>query len=342
MGKLSAISKSRPATLALHGLLWGAVLLLPLFMDSPTEHFAQVGPIRYNFFTITNILHLGLFYFNAFFLYTHLMTRDRWWIYLLCLAALILVFYYLKLWILTSWFPSFGTGDAVFRYSFFPTIFFLGLSTTYRLVRDKIEHDKQQTKREADLLTTELKFLRSQINPHFLFNVLNNLVSMARHKSDQLEPSLLKLSGLLRYTLFESDEAKVSIESEIEFIKSYIELQKLRFEEDVEIVTDFQSGTHAGSIEPMLLIPFVENAFKHGVTLIQSPFIRIQFAITDHVLHFIVENKFDARNQSKDKSSGIGLSNLKARLNLLYPNRHQLTILQQDTIFSINLSLHLR
>lgn len=338
--KLAGFTRSRHVTIALHVLIWGAVLIVPFF-HAPREHYGQVGPLKCNFFTLTNILHIGLFYFNAFFLSSRLLTRSHWWLYILTLCGLVIFFYYAKLWLLNTWFPMLAADKAVFQFTFFPTVFFLVSSTIYRLVRDKIDHEKVLAQREAEQMATELKFLRSQVSPHFLFNVLNNLVSMARHKSELLEPSLIKLSELMRYMLYESDERKVPVEAEVEFLKSYIELQKLRFEEYVEISSDIQPKVNSGSIEPMLLIPFVENAFKHGVALVQKPFIRIALDISDNILRFRVENRFGTRGQSKDKNSGIGLINLKARLNLLYPDRHQLSVKQTGDIFRINLSLQL-
>jgi two-component system LytT family sensor kinase len=342
MPKFKALIKSKYATIALHGLIWGAVLVLPFFLVAPRQQYVQIGPLRCNFFTLTNVMHIALFYFNAFFLYTHLMTRNRGWIYLFCLVALVFIFYDIKTWLLNTWFPTLAAEKTAFQFTFFPTVILLVISTIYRLVRDKMDYEKVQTKKETEHLAAELKFLRSQVSPHFLFNVLNNLVSMARHKSNQLEPALIKLSGLMRYMLYESDEKRVPIHSEIEYLKSYIELQKLRFEEDVEITADIQDDIPACTIEPMLLIPFVENAFKHGTTQVQKPFIRIALNITDSVLHFKVENKFGEGSQSKDKDSGIGLSNLRARLNLLYPQLHQLSVVKMDNVFNVNLTLNLK
>jgi two-component system, LytTR family, sensor kinase len=326
----------------LHILIWGAVLILPYLLIPTEGDEGHRGLLHCNFFTLTNIIHIGLFYFNAFFLYSRLLTRSRWWMYLLSIALVIAGFYLIKIFILMTWFPTLASSEEVFRVTFFPTIFFLVISTIYRLVLDKINYEKALVTREAEQLATELKFLRSQISPHFLFNVLNNLVSMARHKSDQLESSLIKLSGLMRYMLYESDGRKVTIEKEIEYLESYIELQKLRFEEDVEITSDIrcEAGT-SHTIEPMLLIPFVENAFKHGVALVLRPFIRINLRVTGNTLRFNVENKFGT-NQSKDRDSGIGLSNVKARLNLLYPELHQLSVEERDNIFLVDLSLQLK
>src|ERR1041385_4012145 len=139
MGKLSSAIKPKYITITLHVMIWGAVLVLPFLLIPPDEQFGQIGPVRCNFFTLTNVMHIGLFYFNAFFLYAYLMTGSRWWIYLLTLALLIIVFYYIKLWILNTWFPVLATREETFRFTFFPTVSFLAIGTIYRLVSDKID-----------------------------------------------------------------------------------------------------------------------------------------------------------------------------------------------------------
>jgi sensor histidine kinase YesM len=343
MQKGIAFIKDNYITITLHVLIWGALLVIPAIIDLPNEVYGQIGPLRSNFVTIANLTHLALFYFNAFYLYSKFLTRSRWWIYLICVFMLIIVVNGMKRFILVMWFPLLADNEWAFKFAFFPTVFFLVISIIYRLVLDKVNYEKIKSARKAEQLATELKFLRSQVSPHFLFNVLNNLVSMARHKSDQLEPSLIRLSGLMRYMLYESDERRVNIGTEIEYLKSYIELQKLRFEEDVDITTHIQYDEHAPyTIEPMLLIPFVENAFKHGVTTADKPFIRINLIATGNTLRFTVENKFAVENFSKDKNSGIGLSNVKARLNLLYPRMYELSVERKTNVFSVTLLLKLK
>jgi len=329
------MKNSRNITIALHVIIWSAVLGLPYVFTSPESHYGQIGLLVCNFFTLTNILHIGLFYFNAFFLYSNFLTSKRWWLYMLSVAILIVVFYYGKLFIIDKWFADLAKDENVFAFTFFPIILFLIISTVYRLVLDKIGSEKAQ-------LATELKFLRSQVSPHFLFNVLNNLVSMARYKSDLLEPSLIKLSGLMRYMLYEANESKVSTAQEIDYIRNYIALQKMRFEDDVDIRTTIQDEGDVYAIEPMLLIPLVENAFKHGVATGNNQFISINLTIGDYTLSLSVKNSFVKDGSSKDSNSGIGLNNLKARLNLLYPQRHKLTIDESNDVFDANLIIKLR
>lgn len=319
----------------MHGLIWCIVLVAPLFLgDSYNFPFA--------FTVIATIIHLGLFYFNAYYLYPKLMNRRQWWLYIICFIVLIGGSFRIKMLILNTWFPEVSIFGYTNAFLGFPIILILVLSLIYRIILDRVTYEKKLKEREAQQLATELKFLRSQISPHFLFNVLNNMVSMARHHSDQLEPSLIRLAGLMRYMLYETDEKKVTLAKEIDYLKSYIELQKTRFEEDVEIITDIRYSDGSHTIEPMLLIPFVENAFKHGVVLVDHPFIHIRLRLNGDKLMFFVENKFSSETeQSKDKEPGIGLSNVKTRLQLLYPDRHVLTVENRDTIFRIDLTLHL-
>lgn len=189
----------------------------------------------------------------------------------------------------------------------------------------------------------KLKFLRSQISPHFIFNVLTNLVSLARKRSEKLEPQLIKLSELMRYILYESDEKKVTLSKELDYLKSYIDLQEMRFGEDVTIDLDVKvpDAELGRNIEPMLLIPFVENAFKHGIG-IDQPFIEIHLESYDGILKFEVRNKFNAEEETKDASSGIGVENVRSRLVLLYPKEHSLVIKKEKNVFTIHLTLKLR
>jgi LytS/YehU family sensor histidine kinase len=196
----------------------------------------------------------------------------------------------------------------------------------------------------AEQLAIKLKFLRSQINPHFIFNVLTSLVSLARKKSDQLEPSLIMLSDLVRYMLYESDEKKVPLFREVGYLENYIELQKLRFGDTVKIEARIELSEWEArqSIEPMLLIPFLENSFKHGMG-VDEPFIQIHLTTHNGRLQLDVMNRFnDDLNETKDMNSGIGLENVKSRLILLYPGKHSLIREKQHDIFHIHLTLQLQ
>jgi hypothetical protein len=222
----------------------------------------------------------------------------------------------------------------------FPYLFIWAMSTVYWFVTDKIRTEQYMKERENENLKTELSFLRSQVSPHFLFNVLNNMVAMARLKSEQLEPSLIRLSGLMRYMLYESDETSVTLVREIEYVNSYIELQKIRYASSHFIRVDMDPGDNQ-LIEPMLLIPFIENAFKHG-TSIDDPVIDIYLKISEGMIDFRVKNKYNpANDEVKDRTSGIGLPNVIRRLNLLYDQKHQLSIKKDNGWFTVSLQIKL-
>lgn len=175
-----------------------------------------------------------------------------------------------------------------------------------------------------------------------MFNVLNNMVALARKQSDQLEPSLIKLSSLMRYMLYETDEEKVSLEKETEYLQSYIDLQQQRFGKKVLINVKMCKADNVYFIEPMLLIPFVENAFKHGTGMIENAHIDIELKAENNILNFRVSNQYDPSSiETKDKSSGIGLTNVQRRLQLLHPGKHTLRITKDNGLFTVSLQINL-
>jgi LytS/YehU family sensor histidine kinase len=168
------------------------------------------------------------------------------------------------------------------------------------------------------------------------------MVSLARKQSDLLEPSLIKLSSLMRYMLYEADEEKVSLEKEMDYLQSYIDLQQQRFGKKVQVNVNMKSMDSQYQLEPMLLIPFVENAFKHGTGMIEDAQIDIDLTAEKHILQFTVRNKYNpASEEVKDKTSGIGLSNVKRRLKLLYGSNHSLMITKNDHWFIVSLQIYL-
>ncbi|MES2278805.1 MAG: histidine kinase [Bacteroidota bacterium] len=223
-------------------------------------------------------------------------------------------------------------------------IFIIGISISYRIIKDNSKLEKIRKERENENLKTELSFLRSQVSPHFIFNILNNMVSLARKKSDMLEPSLIELSKLMRYMLYENDDERVSLAREVEYLKSYIALQLLRFGDDVTIMFNPPEDINAYYIEPMLLAPFVENAFKHGVGMVEDPQINITLSVNQATgwLDFKVMNTIAPQQHTKDKSSGIGLVNVRRRLELLYKEDYTLDIMQNDNVFIADLKIKLK
>ena len=289
-----------------------------------------------------NVLLVAFFYVNMYVLVPRILTRKSVLHYLASIVICFFIVFILNEGI-TQVFSSNGFRPG--RPVYFTVINFLlvfGLSTALRLTRDRVEFERDRKERETENLKSELGLLRSQVSPHFMFNVLNNLASLARKKSDQLEPVIIQLSHLMRYMLYDAGEKKVSLGKEIEYLRSYIDLQKLRFGNDVTVKFETDVSNPDMPIEPMLLIPFVENAFKHGIGIIMDPMIAILLSTDETTLHFSVKNKFGNSTDTKDPSSGIGVQNVRRRLDLLYKDLYNLKIHSEDQWFTVELKLILR
>ena len=295
------------------------------------------------FYMVSRVFWIAFFYLNAHYFFRKFLNKKSYWIYILTqLLSLFIISVLTNL--CFNAFVKDSPYDVAnfFVYNTFTYFFILAASTAYRLVLDKIQSDNLMQERENENLKTELLFLRSQVSPHFMFNVLNNMVALARKQSDQLEPSLIKLSSLMRYMLYETDEDRVPLEKETEYLQSYIDLQQQRFGKNVSINASLKESDGHYDIEPMLLIPFVENAFKHGTGLVEKAQIDIELKAKNDILYFTVRNKFNPDIiEEKDKTSGIGLTNVERRLSLLYGKNHTLLINKNDGWFTISLQLNL-
>lgn len=219
-------------------------------------------------------------------------------------------------------------------------IFTLAISTSFGLMVFHFKREQENKIAQNERLNSELSFLKSQINPHFLFNVLNNMYSLALKKSDNLPSVVLKLSEMMRYMLYDSEDKKVSLNQEIEYINNYIELQKMRLYDNCKIDFEIKGITEGKMLAPMLLIPFVENAFKHGVSHSEEAPINFLLEIKGQHLYFRSKNKI-FKNQAKDKTGGIGLQNVRRRLELLYPKLHSFTHREVEGEYIVELEIRL-
>ncbi|MDP4283417.1 MAG: histidine kinase [Bacteroidota bacterium] len=337
-------------TILIHALAWILLFSLPYLLRPSYNPNEAKPPERLDsniFFIITLVsdaLLIIFFYLNAGMLIPRFFYKKKYPLYFLSVifsfSVYVVIIYILRI--------NYANSDGNFSFNkhlFFSTFIFLFIlsgSIAYKTIRDKIIADQLANEKEHEYLKTELALLRSQVSPHFMFNVLNNMVALARKKSDLLEPSLIKLSSLMRYMLYETDEEKVSLERETEYLQSYIALQQQRYGKKVVINVNIHSMDKMYTIEPMLLIPFVENAFKHGTGLIENAHIDIDMKAENNILYFSVSNKYDAESHEiKDKASGIGLANVQRRLQLLYPSKHELFIKKDDNLFTIKLNINI-
>jgi hypothetical protein len=196
-------------------------------------------------------------------------------------------------------------------------------------------------KAEKEKSSAEISYLKSQINPHFLFNTLNSIYSLALEKSDSTAPAVVKLSGMMRYVISEADHDYVPLEKEIEYIDDYIDLQKIRWADTVKIAYTKSISLDGMKIAPLLLIPFIENAFKYGVNAEENSAIQIRIRAKEGKLSLEVYNNIISV-KNVDVNSGLGIENTKQRLQLLYPGKHELTIINNADRFSVFLILTLK
>jgi len=330
----------------LHVAAWTFFFSLPYLLRSPENERpskpAHSSDHGFYFSWIMNFSWAALFYFNAYFLIPKYIYKKKYWqfavAHLITFASLLLEVYLL----FNVFFNPVHYDTRTVFFNLLIYLFIFALGTAYQLIKDKVNSDKLAQEKQNEMLKTELSLLRSQVSPHFMFNVLNNMVSLARKQSDLLEPSLIKLSSLMRYMLYEADEEKVSIEKEMDYLQSYIDLQQQRFGKKVQVKVHMHSMDDHYQLEPMLLIPFVENAFKHGTGMIEDAQIDIDLEAEKNVLQFTVSNKYNpASVEIKDKTSGIGLANVKRRLNLLYGKNHSLMISTNNNWFVVALKINL-
>ncbi|HVU96429.1 MAG TPA: histidine kinase [Puia sp.] len=330
---------------SIHVLVWSLLTLLPfIFFSNPSNHYS-IGAIPGTLVLIMGSIHISLFYTQALWLYPRFFNRRYWWLYILAALIVIAVSIGMKFAITSTWFSEALTKKReTYGLIVAGSIDIFAISLVYSRIRHGIRADRRRKELEAAQLATELKFLRSQISPHFLFNVLTNMVSLARKRSDQLESALITLSELMRYMLYDTQGKKMPLSTEIRYLNSYIELQKMRFGQDVNIETSIDAGPadSAWIIEPMLLIPFVENAFKHGVGAVDRPRIVVRLSVKDGWMHFEVRNTYDETiSAGKEEHTGLGLNNVLTRLKLLYPGTHTLTVSGDGQWFQIVLTLKL-
>ncbi|OCX54368.1 hypothetical protein BEL04_08915 [Mucilaginibacter sp. PPCGB 2223] len=222
-------------------------------------------------------------------------------------------------------------------------IVIFGLSIAYFFLKEWSRVEKMRSELAAVQLDTEVKFLKSQVNPHFLFNTLNNLFSMAQKKgNDSLADGISKLAGMMRYMIYESNEDKVPLAKEIAYLEDCILLNKLRYADNEAVVQfGYPADTKGVLIAPMLFIPFVENAFKHGIRIGESSEITIAIAITNYYLTFTCTNTIYSVKKMEQEKGGIGLENVKRRLDLLYPGKYELFTKTDDNRYIVNLGITL-
>lgn len=214
---------------------------------------------------------------------------------------------------------------------------------SFQIQKKNTELDSRRFQMELKLKEAELKLLKAQVHPHFLFNTLNNLYGLTLEKSDEAPKLVLQLSEILDYILYRCNDKQVPLQEEIANLKNYIEIEKIRYSEKLELKTDFPKKIETLKIAPLILLPFVENAFKHGVSNFPGvAFVTIKISLLEKTLIFTIKNsKNPLAKKTESYSRGIGLVNVRKRLDLIYSGKYILSIDEQEDTFSVNLTLEL-
>jgi two-component system, LytTR family, sensor kinase len=224
---------------------------------------------------------------------------------------------------------------------FVQDVYLFGLVTGIKFVKDSILDRQLQEEKEKQYLETELKFLKSQIQPHFFFNTLNNIYSLTLKKSDQAPEVILRLSDLMSYMLYDSVAALVPLGSEIGYLRNYLEIEQLRFGQRLTVSFTIDGRTEEARIPPMILILFLENSFKHGVkNNISHILLTVSLKVADGSLHFRVENPV-SEEESHGENNGIGLKNVRRRLDLLFGEAYTLDTREQERKYIVSLKMPL-
>jgi two-component system, LytTR family, sensor kinase len=340
-------------TITVHIAAWACFFLLPIvFFPRPKDPNFQINEgILWMFVTMDAFL-VAFYYSNTNIFIPKLLTQRKWAWYILIIIACLLLFTYIP-----RLFEDLIREDAPERlkghfkprrhnlipypFSGSTAVFFLvfTVSTCTRVIQEWLSTEKKNEQIERDKLVTELSFLKTQINPHFLFNTLNNIYSLALIKSDATAGAVLKLSSIMRYVLNETKHDWVPLEKEIEFVNHFIDLQKVRLTDKMKITFNVAGNVEGKQIAPLILIPFIENAFKYGISTKEPAEIIIDLKAEEKLISFYVKNKIFTTEHDKNGHS-IGLKNTRRRLELLYPEKHTLTVSDENRYFIVNLILN--
>lgn len=219
----------------------------------------------------------------------------------------------------------------------FLLIFTMG--TSISVVQRWLKTEQTRKETENEKLNTELSFLKSQVNPHFFFNTLNNIYSLAVVRSELTAPAVMKLSAIMRYILTETQRDLVPLSNEVEFIHNFIDLQKVRLTDKVSLNFTTEGSISDLLIAPLLFIPFVENAFKYGVSTKEASSITIEIKTVGNTVVFTAVNYIVPSENNLMENTGIGINNVKRRLELMYPGKHQLSTTQKDNYYTVHLEI---
>lgn len=326
-----------------HGLFW--IMLYGIMLWS---NYSKSGDVRTAIVdeAIHLLFYMILVYVNLLYLIPNYLARHGFIYFGLVLAMcaivtpIIVLVFYLKYFYLPNSRAGIVEGQLLM---FLGNLFVTILSTVLRVIMDWWHYQTEKQTLLTQSMQSELRFLKSQINPHFLFNTLNNLYALTLKKSEKAPEIVLKLSEIMRYMLYECNERRVLLSKEVQYIHNYLDLERLRQPKDADIRFTTEGHISEQMVAPLLFVPFLENSFKHGLnTHIQGGgFVRLNLRVSGEDLEFFIENSKVERlpRQDHPRSGGIGLTNVRHRLQLLYPENHTLLVQNEPHRYAVTLYL---
>ena len=341
---LKTVSKKRVLQ---HIAFWSAMVLMY------TVNYVFAPGVSQRRFIDTIIFlpgHMFFAYIQMYLAVPKYLLRKKYELYILYTFLFLSISVFYSHWAqhaLIQWDRPFFHLEKYFHYKYFfirygrsafALFFTAGLAVAIKLFKEWFRQREYALKAENEKVKIELESLRSQIHPHFLFNTLNNLYSLTLTSSPSASLVVVHLSDLLRYILYECREAEVSIDKELQMLKKYIELEKLRYGNRLDVGFTNSANSDGSVIAPLLLLPFVENSFKHGVSdQLDQCWINIHIHVENNLFTFQISNSRMKREENT--FGGLGMENVRKRLNLLYPNTHVLTIVEEEEMYVAKLEL---
>ncbi len=335
---MSETRKNSSVQLSIHLILWGIILFFPLiFIYSEGER----NIIRYLDFSLPIVFLMVVFYTNYFLIIRRYLFNKKIWQFflanLILFALCLLVMDLIRQFFFSSYYAQLSTNkhvppkDKMREIILYRDIISMsvtaGLSTAIKMTTQWYQSQAEQKELEKLHIESELQNLKHQLNPHFLFNTLNNIYSLISINQENAQNAVHQLSNLIRYVLYESDHPKVPLSKDLNFTTNYIKLMSLRLPSHVKLDTEILNADESITIAPLLFISLVENAFKHGVSPVLPSYISIRISMTGaNELECRVENSNFPKPEADKSGSGIGLINLRKRLELIYPSAFELTI----------------
>ena len=342
----------------LHVLAWIFLFFLPqyLMMLAWGRGGMLSGRLYFN-----TAVYAAVFYINYIWLIPQFFLKDRKWMYFLLISVMVFALYWVSDWgnhmLVTAneqrfmeamrgfWkkneFPK-PPSNEFHIYIYIITSFLIsGFAMGLRVMRKLSKNEAERRELEKARLNSELALLKSQISPHFFFNTMNNIYSLISLNQNDAGEAVLKLSHMMRYLLYESESELIPLEREIRFMRNYFDLMKLRINEKVTVNVSFPEETRNIEVSPLLFIPFIENAFKHGISYREKSFIDIVLQVGDENINFMCRNSKVTSGKTVEKHSGIGLENARKRLMLLYPEKHKLEIDENEEMFKVLLTIQI-